>query len=445
MKLSLKEIAAATGGTLYGNDMTVTGLVTDSRAVKSGCMFAAFRGERVDGFDFIEKIDGTDGICYLSDRLPVGMKNPTVLVDDVLSAVGKIARCHLDTLDIKKIAVTGSVGKTTTKEFIRAALSECINVHYAKGNKNNELGLPLTALEATELHDAAVLEMGMRGLGQIEYLCNIARPDIAVITNIGICHIELLGSRENILKAKLEAVDALTADGTAVLNGDDDMLSTVKTDKKTLFYGIDNEKCDIRATDVNGSEFTLEYGGKRYPVALCVMGRHNIYNALAAVAVGITLGLEIPALIRGVSGFTGDGSRQNIYTHHGVTLFDDTYNASPDSMRASMSVMSGLAGRHILVLADMLELGDMTESAHAGLKDAVMACKPYHVICVGKHMQSLYNALENVQKSSCADNGAALEILIGTVKKGDVVLFKGSNSMNLADLVTRFKGELEKC
>ena len=442
MKMKLSFIAGVTGGTLYGDDITVTEIVTDSRAAACGSLFAAFKGEWVDGFDFIKNIDSVGGVAYLCDRLPQNTNNPAVVVDDVLTAVGKIARAHLLSLDIKKIAVTGSVGKTTTKEFIRACLERAVSVHSAKGNKNNELGLPLTALGATDAHKAIILEMGMRGLGQIEYLCNIAKPDIAVITNIGICHIELLGSRENILKAKLEAVDALGVDGVAVLNGDDDMLKTVRTDKKTLLYGIDNENCDIRACDVVDNSYTLLFEGRRYPVSLNVKGLHNIYNSLAAIAVGITLGIDIPSLIEGAEAFAGDGSRQNIYELCGYTLFDDTYNASPDSMRASMSVLKGLPGRHAVVLGDMLELGDMTKTAHEGLADAVYSCNAQLVILVGGHMRSLYNKLENVEKYICADSKEAAEILKKTAKKGDAVLFKGSNSMRLDIALKCFKEDM---
>ncbi len=441
MKLTLKEIEKATGGKLYGESITVDRLATDSREVDSGCIFAAIKGERVDGFDYIKGLDEKENIAYLCDRLPQNIKNPAVVVPDVLVAVGKIAKAHLDSLDVTKIAVTGSVGKTTTKECIRAALLACINVHAASGNRNNELGLPLTALDVNDSHDAVILEMGMRGLSQIDYLCSIAKPDIAVITNIGISHIELLGSRENILKAKLEAVDNLSENGVAILNGDDGMLSKVNPNKKTLFFGIDNEKCDLRAINVVDNSYVLLYNNKQYPVKLSVLGRHNIYNSLAGIAVGIAMGLDIECLIRGAEGFTGDGSRQNIYMHGDIRIFDDTYNASPDSMRASMSVLSSFSGRHLLVLADMLELGHMTEAAHAGLADAVYGCRADAVICIGKHMRSLYNALEGVEKYSCADNESALLILRDIVRAGDTVLFKGSNSMGLAGLVKKFKGE----
>ena len=216
MKLTLKQIAGRTGGTLHGADMTVHGLETDSRNVKSGCIFAAIKGARADGFDFIKDLDSTDNIAYLTDRAPENVRRPYIIVGDVIRAVGDVAALHLESIPAKIVAVTGSVGKTTTKNFIAAALNECMSVHFSKGNRNNELGLPLSALGAEASDDAVILEMGMRGFHEIEYLCSIARPDIAVITNIGISHIELLGSRENILKAKSEIIDALPDGGTAV-------------------------------------------------------------------------------------------------------------------------------------------------------------------------------------------------------------------------------------
>lgn len=441
MNLNLKDIANAVGGTLVGNDMTVTNLVTDSRKMQKGSIFAVFKGEKADAFDFIPALDTQDGICYLTDRAPGGVKNPYVLVNDVLTAVGKIANLYINTLDVKRVCVTGSVGKTTTKNFIASALSECVCVHKAEGNRNNELGLPLTVLDINDTHDAVVLEMGMRGLGQIEYLCNIARPDVAVITNIGVSHLELLGSRENILKAKSEIIDALGKDGVAVINADDDMLKTLKPSQKTLWYGIDAG--DIRATDIVDNKYTLVVSDEKYPVALSVLGVHNIYNSLAAIAAGIALGYDIPSLIKGVESFEGDGNRQNIYVHNGVRIFDDTYNASPDSMRAAMSVISGFTGEKTLVLGDMLELGKVQNEAHASLAKDVYGCGVARVICIGSLMKNLYDALDSrVEKYHCTTHDEALGILKQTVKQGGCVLFKGSNSMRLFDLAKRFKGEI---
>ncbi len=442
MNLTLKTIAKATGGTLYGDDSAVFELVTDSRQVKAGCIFAALKGERVDGHDFIKNLDAIDGVAYLVSKKQDGVKNSQIVVDDVLVAIGKIAREHLDSLNIKKVAITGSVGKTTTKEFIKTVLQTVTKVHYAKGNFNNELGLPLTALGATEEHSVAVLEMGMRGKGQIDYLCNIAKPDVAVITNIGISHIELLGSRENILKAKLEIVDNLDKNGVAVLNGDDDMLITAKTDKKVLWYGINNKDCDILAKDVVDNKYTLCVNGNEYPVTLGVLGVHNVYNSLAAIGVGLTLGYDINDILKGVESFTGDGSRQSIYSFNGVTFFDDTYNASPDSMKASMSVFKDLKGDKVLVLANMFELGELTKPAHTGLKDAVISTNPKCVILIGEYMKYLYDVLDIKNKYYCDSNETALEVLKQVVKCGDAVLFKGSNGMNLASLVSEFKKEL---
>lgn len=444
MKLTLKQIADKTGGTLFGDDITVFGLETDSRRVKENCIFAAIKGARADGFDFIAGLDKIKNVAYLTDRKPDHVKNPYILVPDVIRAVGGIAALHLEGIDAKKIAVTGSVGKTTTKNFIAFALSSCMRVHFSEGNHNNELGLPLTALGAEKTDGAVVLEMGMRGFGQIEYLCKIAPPDIAVITNIGISHIELLGSRENILKAKSEIIDALSENGTAVLNGDDDMLKTLNPDKRTLYFGIENEKCDIRAVNIVDNSFDMVCCGELYHVTLSVAGRHNIYNALAAAAIGIALGCDIDKLIAGIEAFAGDGKRQNIYEFEGLRIFDDTYNASPASMRASMEVMRGYDGRRVLVLADMLELGGYSAAAHRSLAESVRALGAGAVICIGNEMRHLYNALGDMNAFHCENNAQALDILLQNVKPGDNILFKGSQSMNVAALLNDFRGEWVK-
>ena len=444
MKLTLKQIAGRTGGTLHGADMTVHGLETDSRNVKSGCIFAAIKGARADGFDFIKDLDRTDNIAYLTDRAPENVRRPYIIVGDVIRAVGDVAALHLESIPANIVAVTGSVGKTTTKNFIAAALNECMSVHFSKGNRNNELGLPLSALGAEASDDAVILEMGMRGFHEIEYLCSIARPDIAVITNIGISHIELLGSRENILKAKSEIIDALPDGGTAVLNGDDDMLQALKTDKKILRFGIENENCDIRALNIVDNSFDMLVLGKKHRVTLSVAGRHNIYNALAAAAVGFALGCDTEKLIRGIESFEGDGQRQNIYLFRGLRIFDDTYNASPASVRAAMEVMHGYDGRKVLVLADMLELGEYSKAAHSSLADDIRSLRAGLVICIGSQMRHLYDALDGVPRFHCADNAQALKILMQNIKTGDNILFKGSQSMNVAGLLNDFRGEWAK-
>ena len=442
MKLSLKDIANKTNGTLVGKDVYVESVCTDSRLVKDGSLFAVIKGERVDAMKFAPDVDEKFDCAFITDRPIENIKGSYVIVEDVIKAIGDIANLYLTTVDLKRIAVTGSVGKTTTKNYIASALSECMNVHYSKGNNNNELGMPMTVLAANQNHDAVILEMGMRGMGQIEYLCNIATPDVAVITNVGICHIELLGSRENILLAKSEIIDGLDKNGVAVINCDDDMLKTLNPDKKTIRYGIENENSDVRAVNVKDNKFDLVYDGKSYPVTLGTLGIHNVYNALAAISVGIALSCDIHKLIKGVEGFTGDGSRQNIYEFNGLRIFDDTYNASPDSMIASMNVMKGFEGRKVVVLADMLELGDYTKEAHQKLSKPISELDASVCILIGQNMRYLADALSERQGVyHCNDNQQALEIIKATVKIGDNVLFKGSNSMNLAGLLKIFKGE----
>ena len=442
MNLTLKEIAEACGGTLHGEDARVTELVIDSRKAKSGCVFAALKGEKADGYDYIAGLDDTPGICYLTDREVPGPKNPYVLAPDVLRALGDIAREHLKRMSAQRIAVTGSVGKTTTKNLIASAFGACTKTHFTSGSFNNELGLPLSVLGTEPDDGAVILEMAMRGFGQIEYLCSIAQPDVAVITNIGVSHMELLGSRENILKAKCEIIAGLRKGGTAVLNGDDDMLKTLDPPCSTIFYGIENERCDIRAVDIVDNSFTAVVFGAQYPVTLAVEGRHNVYNALAAIAAGAATGRSVGEMISGAEKFTGDGRRQNVYEFCGLTVIDDCYNASPDSMEAAMEVTAKHGGRKVLVLADMLELGDMTESAHRWLAKPVRTLGPGAVICIGNYMKYLADELEGA--IWCEDNDEALKALLREVKDGDCLLFKGSNAMDLQGLLDKFKKEWEK-
>ena len=443
--MDLCQIAKCTGGTLYGDGgRPVLSVKTDSRLVTNGCLFAAIKGERVDGFDFIKKLDKDfDNIAFLCTKKPQNTKNPAVVVTDVIKALGDIARLYLGGLELVKIAVTGSVGKTTTKDFIASALSACLKVHSLSGNRNNELGLPLTALEANKNHKAAVFEMGMRGLGQIAYLCSIVNPDIGVITNIGLSHIELLGTKQNILNAKLELSTALK-DRPLILNGDDSLLFGARDRvQNPIFYSVDNPDCQFRAvniSDENGICFDIQHKGKLYPVKLKVPGRHNILNALAAFAVGRTLGLEAQKLIKGIESFKGDGVRQNITQLNGITIIDDCYNASPDSVKAALSVIKPMPGRKTFVLGDMLELGSCAEAEHKKIAKLALEAGVNRLVCIGPLAKLA--AKESGGQIECitfekAD--MALGWLLKNTKNGDKILFKGSHAVGLDNLVKAFK------
>ncbi|MBR6793140.1 MAG: UDP-N-acetylmuramoyl-tripeptide--D-alanyl-D-alanine ligase, partial [Clostridia bacterium] len=363
--LTVFKIAEALRQPRPARDFPIKKVVTDSRQVEEGCLFAAIEGERVDGHRFIPTLDDSfENIAFLGSKRPENStKNPCFTVEDVYFALGLLAKAHLQELSAKIIGVTGSVGKTTTKNFILSALSPAMQVSGTLGNMNNELGVPLTGLAVSEEDRAAVIEMGMRGLGQIDYLTQFITPDLAVITNIGVAHLELLKSRENIAKAKLELVDALPVDGRALLNGDEPLLYGARADRNCVYFGFSAHN-DYRAEKAEGNRFTLCYPDGSMEITLQVEGEHQIMNALAAFGVGHLLGVDPQLLKAGIEAFTGDGRRQFTEVVGGVTVIDDTYNAAPDSMAAALKVLASKPARRIAVLGDMLELGDCSQAEH---------------------------------------------------------------------------------
>lgn len=443
--LSVKTIAKALGRSYSGKDFIIEQTVTDSRLAKENCIFAAICGERVDGHSFIPTLDEkTENIVFLGTApAPEGLKNPYFKVEDIQVALGLLAKEHLMALDAVKIGVTGSVGKTTTKNFILSALAPSMQISGTKGNQNNELGVPLTALAVTEKDQAAVIEMGMRGLGQIRYLTQFIVPDLAVVTNIGVAHLELLGTRENIAKAKLEMVDALSTEGKALLNGDEPLLYRAREDKNCFYFGLLSHN-HYRAEKIEGNTFLLCYPGGEIQIALQVEGEHQIMNALAAFGTGHLLGCDPILLKEGIEAFCGDGTRQFIEKVGSITIIDDSYNASPDSMKAALSVLSSHQGRKVAVLGDMKELGSFEQEGHRLVGALCNQLAIDAVIAVGDAVKDLYDSLEEkVEKYhiSCAQLPATLEQVI---KAGDIVLFKASNSMGLHTYCEGLKERMRK-
>ena len=423
-------------------NMIIRNVVTDSRQVAENTLFAAIVGERADGHDFIPTLDAKfENVMFLCSR-KTGAKHAEFVCDDVLRALADIAELHLQTVPARRVAVTGSVGKTTTKEMIACALAGKYDVQKSLANRNNELGMPLTAFTVTEQHGAAIFEMGMRGKGQIKYLARRVRPEVGVITNIGVSHIELLGSRENICQAKMELSEYIVEDGVLLLNGDEPLLRAAaeKCPAKVRFFGIDTE-ADYRAKEVqihqNSVCYTLCVDGGEYKVQLPVGGKHQVYNSLAAFAVARELRVPTQKILEQLAGYQDGGLRQNIYTAGDLIIFDDTYNAAPESMRASLGVLGAYPNRKIAVLADMLELGDYSGEAH---RDVGAACTESGVdllISYGDFAATMVNAFTG-EGYAFGDRAAALEKLCKTARSGDVILFKGSHSMQCDQLLQDF-------
>lgn len=443
--LNVSSIAAALNIEYHGSDFAIRAYATDSRKVEEGCLFAAIKGERVDGHSFIPALDQAHkNIVFLVSEQPeMKLQNPCFTVKDVREGLGLIAKAHLEQLGAKIIGVTGSVGKTTTKNFILSALNAAIKASGTAGNMNNELGVPLTALAVSEQDQAAVIEMGMRGLGQIEYLTRFVRPDIAVITNIGVAHLELLKTRENIARAKMELVDALQEGGIALLNGDEPLLYQARSDKKCLYFGFSAHN-DYRAENIRGTTFDLHYPDGVIEVTLQQEGDHQMMNALSAFGVGHLLGLDPSLLKQGLEAFEGDGRRMFTETVGGVTVIDDSYNASPDSMEAALKVLAAKNGRRVAVLGDMLELGSFEEEGHRKVGSLCGALKLDAVVAIGERAKALYDALpQDMEKYYVSDRAEAEPTIAKAVLAGDTVLFKASNSMNFQQLANRLKERMK--
>ena len=457
-KLSVKKIADYIGGRLLGEDCFVDAVTTDSREARNGVMFIALKGERVDGNDFATAFLENGGTCAVVERnieIPDGKS--VIQVDDTYRAIRDIARCYRETLRINVIGVTGSVGKTSTKDMLFSVISQGFEACATKGNFNNEVGVPLTVFGIDSNCEKAIIEMGMSSLGEISRLTAIAKPDVAVITNIGTAHIGNLGSRENILKAKLEILESMPKDGLVVLNGDDVMLWGVKDSisLKTIYCAIENKDADFVAYDVvsdgSGSSFKVKIDGSEHKFDINVPGRHHICNALAAIVSGLHYGMSIEDIIKGVAGFVPSGMRQKEINVNGIRLVEDCYNASADSMRSSLETFRAMGGnlRSVAVLGDMLEQGDFAEENHRLVGSYVWKYGIDTLVAVGNDAKYIADeakklGTKNVYKFE--NNELAGEFLVEYLEKGDCVLFKASRGMKLEEisayLQNNLRGEL---
>ena len=455
--LTMSELAKMCGGMLClaggqeNKDVPFNTVCTDSREAEKSSLFVALGGERVDGHDYIGAALAHGSECVLCQRIPDALtdrKYVALVVQDTLKAIGELAKAYDRRLNKKKVAITGSVGKTTTKEFVAAVLSESMKLHKTEGNYNSTLGMPLSLLSMKRDTQVSVLEMGMSNRGEIEYLSRIAEPDIAIITNIGTSHMEYLGNRENICKAKLEIVKGLKSDGLLLLNGDEPLLrNRDELDGKNYKYVGFSADCDIRAqirfSTNDRTYFDVFYDGKQVKnVSIPIIGDHYVYAALYAYAVGISMNLSDEVICRGLNNFRTVGVRQSIFNIGDITIIQDCYNASPESMKASIDVLRKVVdmkgrGRMTALLGDMYELGICSESAHesVGLKFARTggsALYTYGQLADGIAHGALLGGMDsesifrNPNRSRPDISG---EMLIRTLRAGDTLLVKGSRGV----------------
>ena len=442
-EITLRQAAQWCGGRVEEKyaDLTFLGANIDSRKVEPGQLFIALVGER-DGHDYIPKALEKGAAAVLCSRECGDV--PAIVVEDTRLALGRIAREERKRLGMKVVGVTGSVGKSTTKEMIATVLSGTYKVEKTPVNHNNDLGMPMAILAMPEDTEVAVLEMGMNHFREIAYLADIAKPDVAVIVNIGTVHIEYLGSREGILQAKLEILEGAKEDASVIFNGDDGMLWGYRTqaDRHITYFGEENDQAAVRAVDVDEKENLLRFraviGQESAPVELLLDGRHYVSDALAAIAVGNALGVSLEKAAEGLANFQNMAGRQEIFEVNGYTVIKDCYNASPESMKAALMVLGRRQGRRIAVLGDMLELGDCTQEEHERI-GCIAAEKADMIFAFGPNAGCVMNGavsggMTAHQVSTYGDREKIVAALKGTVKPGDVLLFKGSHGMRL-DLI----------
>ena len=440
MRYTAREIADAVGGTLYGDETAVaTRMVRDNREIQEGDAFFAIRGERFDGNDFMEDALQKGASVCVGQRIFEPACGAVIQTEDTVIAMGRLARDYRMKFSHPVVAVTGSVGKTTTKDMIACALSSTLSVHKTPENFNNEIGLPLTVFDLTETHQAAVLEMGMNHKGELSRLTGIARPNVAVITNIGLSHIENLGSQENILAAKLEILEGLMPDGVAVLNADDPFLWGRRESLPcpVIWYGLENPASDVKGV-VQGENLMVGDTVIHMPVP----GVHNMLNATCAMAVAKHLGISPSDAAAGIETFRPAGNRQNILTTpQGALLFSDCYNASPAAVKASLGVLAGLERtRKIAVLGDMFELGDYAQKAHYEIGEAAADTPVDILVAVGDLSRETANGARDAGMRedavvSVTNNKEAIEWLQANLTKDDAILVKGSHGMHMEEIV----------
>jgi UDP-N-acetylmuramoyl-tripeptide--D-alanyl-D-alanine ligase len=461
LRATVDDLVTATGGRILlgRGDRALAGLVIDSREVRAGSAFVALPGETTDGHDHLmSAIDAGAHALVITRALedfPGTAEHAlrrgvsVVRVDDAVSALAGIAAFHRSRLGCRVVGITGSSGKTTTKDLVTAVLETTFRTVSTAGNRNNEIGLPLTVLAAGPDTEVLVVEMGMRGKGQIARLCDIARPTHGLVTNVGTSHIELLGDREAIADAKGELVSAVPADGRVFLNGDDEFSSRLSalSSAAVSLYGLGDD-CSPRAADVvlddlSLPEFRLEWRGESVSVKLGVPGRHNVYNALAAGAVALELGVTLDRVASGLGAASVSGMRMETFsTASGLTVINDAYNANPASMAAAVDTLAALKvdGRRVAVLGDMAELGSLEELAHFKLGEQVAGSGIEYLVTVGERAVRIWDGARAAgmpadRRFSCASVDEALSLLEELVRPEDAVLVKASRVMRLEAIV----------
>lgn len=454
-KITVGQAANACKGVLKGTEqdaqLVIKNIFTDSRKAAEGTLFAAIKGERVDGHDFINSCFEKGAVCALSEREIETNGRPYILVESTLQALKDIASFYRGLFNIPFIGVTGSVGKTSTKEMLSSVLSQRFKVHKTQGNFNNELGVPLTIFGLEEEHEAAVIEMGISDFGEMTRLSRIVRPDFCLITNIGCCHLENLIDRDGVCKAKTEMFANMNPQGKIFLNGDDDKLERIKEvtvgshSITPVFYGI-SEKNAFHAENISGDvrdgvacDIIYRDSGKNTEVKnrvfIPAIGTYMVTNALAAFAVGKSLGLTDEEIVKGIASFETVGSRARVIDTGFITIIDDCYNANPTSVQGAIDTLVKFPGRKVAVLGDMKELGTKTQDYHIETGKYLHSQGVDVLVAVGDLAKNIYLGAQMPERSIYfATTEEACERIYDVIKENDTVLVKASHSMHFENI-----------
>ena len=443
--ITVSKAARLCAGRIIGNmaeDREIGRVIIDSRVVEPGDMFVAYKGEKVDGHDYIPAAFAKGAACCLAERAPEAADGPVILAEDVQKALEALARAYRETLNIPVIGITGSVGKTTAKEMVWWVLSQKLNVLKTEGNLNNQIGVPMTLSRIRPEHQAAVVEMGISGFGEMRELARMARPTIAVFTVIGHAHLEFLHDLEGVFRAKTEMLELMPEDGTVIVNGDDPWLKKINCRQRLIRCGL-GEDCQLRAENISSladgtTDFDIVYPDGRFRVHIPAHGRHLIYAAMEAAAVGMSLGLSNEEIARGIAAYKVMGRRGALWSGDKLTLVDDSYNANPDSMRCAIDSMRDMPGRHVCVLGDMLEMGPEAGQMHYELGKYAVENGMELLLCCGE--------LGRETARGAGDRGVWFEsreelakALPRFINQGDTVLVKASRGMHLEEIADELK------
>lgn len=444
--ISVKQAAEIVNGKLYGTqglDCEILGVTIDSRKVENGYMFAALKGERVDGHDYIAKAFELGAVCCFAEKLPEDISGTVIIVPDVAAALKILAENYRKRFDIPVIGIAGSVGKTTAKEMIASVLSQKYNVLKTEKNLNNELGVPLTIFRIEPEHEVAVIEMGISDFGEMSRLAKMVRPTMAVYTLIGHAHLERLHDRNGVLKAKAEMLDFMPDDGTVFLNADDDLLAKLDCRQNKVLFGT-KDNADVKAENIlsdslSGLSCDIVSGDRRIPVKVPSYGSHMVYAALEGAAVGLAMGLSNAQIAAGIAAYETVGRRANVCDTGFITLIDDCYNANPDSVMCAVDSLKSVDGRKVCILGDMLEMGENKAELHAKVGKYASDNGVDMLLTVGELSKNTCTAAEEISSLHFDTNAELITGLPELIEKGDTVLVKASHSMKFDEISDALK------